>query len=268
MQSTLKSSIPSIIFVFAGMSVFILSGLITLPTIGGAVYGVLVCIILFLLSKLFLRYEKIELTVVHLLPDPASFIRLAIGLIIGAIITGLMLFTLFSLTDIGIERIHQQAFFPFLIGVVAILPLALMEEILFRGYPFFRLSQIINIRLVIVIMASFFAVYHYNDSTTLASVFIGPGIWGITFGVAAYLSKSIAVPLGIHISANLLQALFGMKAHYASMWELTRVASSSTSAIDPEALGLSMQFILLISTIIVFEMVMRFKGRNVSKASN
>lgn len=260
MQSTIKLAFPSIVFILAGMSVFFLLGVISLPPIGRKACGVLVSIILFFLSKAFLRYENIEPSAVHLIPNPTTFARLGLGIIIGAVLIGAMLFTLFTFTDIGIERIEEQAFVPFIIGAIAIIPLALMEEILFRGYPFFRLSQIVNIRLVIVVMASFFAVYHLNDSTTLISVFIGPGIWGVTFAVAAYLSKSIAVPLGMHISANLLQAIFGMKSQFTSMWELTKVANSSTTGIEPEVLGISMQIALLVSTVIVFEVAMRLKN--------
>ena len=180
---------------------------------------------------------------------------------------GAMLLALFTLTDLNLERNQNQTVLAFLIPAIAFAPLALMEELLFRGYPFFRLAQVINIRWVLLITATLFALYHYNGSGNIGGLFLGPGIWGVTFGVAAYLSKSIAVPLGIHISANALQALFGLKSGYVAIWEVTRFANPSAS-IEPDHLGLIMQLILLVLTVIVLELTTRSKKLNHLRAED
>ena len=256
MNIKFKLILPSIVFLFIGLLFFL--AIRTLPITmppelnNMLMMGLIACAFLFFLSKRMLRYESIELSVVHLKPNKTTFLRLLIGLIIGAIIVGVMLYTVFTLTNLNLNRVESQTMAPFLLAVSAFIPLALMEELLFRGYPFFRLTQTINIRWVLLITAILFALYHYNGTASVSSLLIGPGVWGVTFGVAAYLSKSIAVPLGMHISTNVLQAIFGLKSRYVPMWEVEQSTKIETF-IEPTQLGIAMQIVLLVISIIVLE---------------
>ena len=265
MSNTTKLILPALTCLLLGKLVFVFLGAVPLPLppelTGRAGFGVIACIIIFSLCAAFLRYEKQSLSSVHLIPNKKTLTRLSWGLMIGALIVGAMLLALFTLTDLNIERVENQTLIAFLIPALAFIPLALMEELLFRGYPFFRLAQVINIRWVLLITATLFALYHYNGTQNIGVLLLGPGIWGVTFGVAAYLSKSIAVPLGIHISANALQALFGLKSGYVAIWEVTRSANP-TAAIEPDHLGLIMQLTLLVLTLIVLELTTRNKSLN------
>ena len=271
MKIKFKSILPSMTFLFIGLLYFL--AIRTLPITvppelnNTLIMGLITCVILFLLSKKMLRYENIKLSVVHLIPNKATFMRLFIGLFIGAGIVGTMLFALFTLTNLNLDRLESQTMAPFLLAASVFIPLALMEELLFRGYPFFRLTQTINIRWVLLMTSILFALYHYDGTSNISSLLLGPGIWGITFGVAAYLSKSIAVPLGIHISANVLQALFGLKSGYVPMWEVTQ-STNITTTIEPDQLGIAMQFILLILTLIVLEFSINKKNSIRKKVAN
>jgi len=265
MQTSIKLLLPSLVYLFLGMLIFAFSDMLPFPPLSRFFIGVFFSVIIFFGSMPFLRYENISLTVVHLIPNKKTIIRLITGLVIGAVILGIMLFLLFSLTDLSIEPNQNQTWIPFLLASSAFIPLALMEELLFRGYPFFRLSQIINIRWVLLITATLFALYHYNGSQNIGALLLGPGVWGVTFGVAAYLSKSIAVPLGIHISANFIQAIFGLKLDYNSIWTVTKTIEETKNVLDAEILGVTMQLFLLIVTVIVFEVRLGYKHRNMKK---
>lgn len=67
------------------------------------IFSIIAIVSLYYLSMAFLRFEKILLTVVNLLPNKGTLKRLSIGLFIGAFLVGLMLIALFTLTDFGIE---------------------------------------------------------------------------------------------------------------------------------------------------------------------
>ena len=218
----------------------------------------IVCIGFLILSGIFLRYEKLNMSSMNLIPNKSSIPKLFFGLIIGTAIVGLMLLVLFTMTNLDIQRDENQSIMLFIKASLVFVPLALMEEILFRGYPFFRLSQLINIRWVIFLTSILFALYHYNGSSNIYSLFIGPGIWGVVYGVAAYLSNSIAVPLGIHISANVLQALFALKSDYVPMWDVI-INKDISNTITPDHLGIIMQIILLVISIIILEFSIRKK---------
>ncbi len=258
MQITFKSVIPALATLLLGMMLFIflgtISAAITLPPmLRPYLFSGLVILFVYGVSKFFLQHERIPLTAVNLIPDNRTWLRLVMGLVVGGVISGLMLAALFSLTDLAVEREQTQTLLPFIMASLVFIPLALMEELLFRGYPFFRLSQVMNIRWVLLITAILFALYHYNESTSLGTVLLGPGIWGVTYGVAAYMSNSIALPLGIHAAANVMQALFGLKPAYLPMWQVNVPDSSWTSSTNPDSLGIVMQLVLLVFSVAVLE---------------
>ena len=68
---------------------------------------------------------------------------------------------------------------------------------------------------------------------------IRAGVWGVTYGVAAYISQSLSVPHGLHIAANFIQAIFGMKDQVDSVWMLSVDTNGAHSAINIEVLGIA-----------------------------
>jgi len=254
-----KNSVMSLVFLLLGMSLFVIFTSVPLPTVPFpmGLFGLMMCALLLGLSKLFLHFENRSLSEVNLVPDSGTAYRFIIGFSIGAVIVGCMLLAVFSLTNVSLTRSPDQFLVPFLLSSLVIVPLALMEEILFRGYPFFRLSNQIHIRWVILITAVMFGLYHLNDNTSLISVLLGPGVWGLVFGVAAYISRSIAVSLGIHVAANFLQAIFDMNQNVSAMWKLSLIEDTTQYIIDVETLGLIMQLVLLVGSVIALEMYLK-----------
>jgi len=62
-----------------------------------------------------------------------------------------------------------------------------------------------------------------------------------------------------HISTNVLQALFGLKATHTSMWVIENNINAITETIEPDQLGLVMQIILLLTSVVVLEVAIRSK---------
>ncbi|WP_395376633.1 lysostaphin resistance A-like protein [Marinicella sp. W31] len=264
---TLKTILPSLAFLIIGMLFFIITppvySMFTMPPlIGRVVFAGIAILLFYYLSRAFVRFENLSLAAVRLVPNRDTWRRLVVGLLMGVLIAGAMLMALFTLTDWDVERVEVQTLWPFLLASLVFVPMAFMEELLFRGYPFFRLTQIIHVRWVILLTAILFAFYHYNSEQTVSSILLGPGIWGVTFGVAAYVSKSVAVPLGIHISANVLQALFGMKHYFNPMWTMTQSNDPLKVGMNAEYLGLTMQLILLCGSLLVLEWVIKCRKSN------
>lgn len=267
MQNTLKSSLPALTILIFGMMGFVLisaaAPLISFPpSLNRLVFAIIMIVIILAMSLFCIRIEKTSLASMNLVPDMKSMGRFVLGFLIGSMIVGSMLLALFSLTALSLERESSQQLTPFLVAALIYIPLAFMEELLFRGYPFFRLKQLFNIRWVILITAVLFGLYHLNESNSLYSVLLGPGVWGVVFGVAAYLSNSVALPLGIHVAANGMQAYFGMKDSLPGMWEIKTPDVSLSIGSDPDALGLIMQVCLLLVSIVVLEWAIRRKQRS------
>lgn len=258
MQTLFKLSLPSMAFLGLGILTILLLGATPLPPIPHFVFGAIVTTLLFFASKRFMRYEPKLAHSLLFLPDQKTAIRLTIGLVIGAILACAMIAVLLLFTEFDLYPNEAVLWNRLFLGLISIISLALMEEVLFRGYPFFRLSQVFPIRGVIFGTALIFGLYHYNSSNSLFSVLLGPGVWGVVFGVAAYLSKSIAVPLGIHISANLVQTLTGLKTQYGtSIWTLFKGEITPQALTQVEQIGLLMQVSLFIGAVIVLEISLR-----------
>lgn len=94
---------------------------------------------------------------------------------------------------------------------LSLIPLAFMEELAFRSYPFFKLNETYGAWVAQFVIAILFALYHYVGGWTLLASFIGPGVWSFAFGLLALKSKGISLPTGFHFGLNLALAAIGSK---------------------------------------------------------
>jgi membrane protease YdiL (CAAX protease family) len=257
MSMMTKQPWVSLTFLLIGMMMFMVVPMMPFAWPAQVVLtGIVMCLLLLSLSWFFIKREKLTLNEVNLRPDCHTPARLALGFAIGALLTGIMLTVLFNLTIVDFAPVTSQSPMPFLISSLVIIPLALMEELLFRGYAFFRSLKAVNVRIVILATALLFGLYHYNDQTTVINVLLGPGIWGVVYGVSAYISGGLAVPLGIHIAANFMQGIFGMNQYVDSLW-MIHLVETEKAMLGIEVLGTSMQIVLLLVSVLVLEIYER-----------
>lgn len=130
------------------------------------------------------------------------------GLAIGAM---LMIFPALVLTVFGFAQwqVNELSFSTILTGVTIFAGVALAEELLFRGFIFQRFIQSLGQWPAQLILAGMFLLTHLNNpgmtgvTKTLASINIF--VASILFGLAFIKTKSLAMPLGLHFMANLMQ---------------------------------------------------------------
>ena len=202
-----------------------------------------------LLIVLFLKKENNKLRDIGLIWESGSLKRVVIGTVSGMAVVGLMLFTLTVFSAIEVKRISNPDYLNS-IGWAALVigVLALTEEIAFCSYPLIRLSESVGIRASIYISSIVFAFYHGLDPTNL----LGPGVWGLFFGLAALKTNGIALATGFHFGLNWMQSLFGMKPKYASsIWEM--VPGDGPGLFTTQTVGMSLQIILLFLGVILIE---------------
>ena len=94
---------------------------------------------------------------------------------------------------------------------LSLVPLAFMEELAFRSYPFFKLKDAFGVWVAQFAIAILFALYHYIGGWSLFASFAGPGVWSFAFGLLALRSNGIALPTGFHFGLNLALAAIGNK---------------------------------------------------------
>jgi membrane protease YdiL (CAAX protease family) len=91
---------------------------------------------------------------------------------------------------------------------MAVFPVAAMhEELMFRGYPFQRLTESIGAWPAVIILSLLFAVPHlYNPNSTIFAAFNTAAV-GALLGAAYLLTRSLWLPWGIHWGWNFALAV-------------------------------------------------------------
>ena len=114
------------------------------------------------------------------------------------------------------------------------------------------------VMLSIIITSILFAYYHDISGATFFSQLLGPGIWGIIYGLAAFWSKGVAVPTGVHIGANFSLSVLGLRETNRAIW-MVDYPSEVTESIQAhtEMIGLIVQLFLLLFGIVMTEWYLR-----------
>ena len=212
---------------------------------------IIIFVILALITVLLRRdrasFDSIGITARKALP------QFFVGLVAGLAVCALMIGSLLVLTPLAIGPATSGNTLPALsFAFFVIFLLGLMEEIVFRSYPIFKLDDLAGTRTAVYVTSVAFAFYHGLDASNL----LGPGVWGLFYGWMALKTNSIALPTGFHVGLNYMQALFGMKPKYGgALWELE--IGTQPSVLGTETLGLGLQIMLLIIGVVLVERLVR-----------
>lgn len=172
-------------------------------------YGLIGSVVAIFVTWLFLKWDGKSWSALNLDLDAKTLPKSLLGLLMGIILAAIMVGTMVICTDVTIAINDNPAILPFLMTATALIPLAWMEEMAFRGYAFQQLHTSIGLRNTQIIIAIIFALYHVAGGQGLASSFLGPGCFAFVFGMARVKSGGIALPTGLHIGLNLFNASIG-----------------------------------------------------------
>jgi membrane protease YdiL (CAAX protease family) len=222
-------------------------------------FGVVGTIAAIVTIYLFLKNEKRSFGQVGLVFEWKSLLRFLSGYLIGTIIFAVMISILILFSDLELHKNHSFAFSPtIIISYFAFLPLAMMEELAFRSYPFVRLNSRFNFRITQLVIAIAFAAYHVIGGQGIISSLLGPGVWAYVFGLATIRSGGIAMPLGLHVAANASQAFAGMKSKNDAFWLLDYKVLPAANAVNrTEIIGISMHITMLVIAVLLTELYVR-----------
>jgi membrane protease YdiL (CAAX protease family) len=141
----------------------------------------------------------------------------------GVVVTGALFLAVAAVQSAMVGATWQFTGRRGLVGAVADLPLVLClvlaEELLFRGVALRTLRDMVGDRGAIALTALAFGVYHVLGTRYwgmgLAFQFLMPTLGGLLFAWAAVRSGGLALPIGLHLGGNWVQAsvaVFGPQA--------------------------------------------------------
>jgi membrane protease YdiL (CAAX protease family) len=235
------------------------------PKMIGMRHGITGTLVAFVVTGVFLKMEKKSFRDIGLVWEKSTPLKFLGGVLAGSILFGVMLLILVK--NSGLKLIPNNPSFDYrmLIGYLAFIPLALMEEVAFRSYPFRRLTAVFGLRSTQVIIGVAFALYHLIGGWSLYIAFTGPFVWSFVFGLLAARSGGIAFPTGFHLMLNVLQVFTGMKAGPDSTWKMTFINGASKDvAARADMTGLFLQVAVLVAAVAATEYFIRrkMKGEN------
>jgi membrane protease YdiL (CAAX protease family) len=199
-----------------------------------------------------IKVDRKSLAEIGLVWQSGTLARFFKGLLIGSVLMGILLCLIMLLTGIRLQWNPEGFSFNNALFYLSVFPLLFAEELVFRSYPFVKLNQSYPLIITQIIVSIAFALYHIVIGWNVYAALLGPGIWAFVFGLAAFRSGGIAMPIGIHLALNVWQPLLGFSTGtYTSLWILK---SSDNPVIDQQRsdlIGLIFQIALLVTAVVL-----------------
>ena len=190
-------------------------------------YGLLGTVAGLLTTLAFVRYEKIRMADAGLQWHSKTLLRFALGVLLGLLVMGSMAAMVFVLGGLSLHWNSHVTVVQLLMALLPMIPLALMEEMGFRGYALQKLRNALGIRAAIVISALLFGVYHLANGWSWQAAMLSTTIWGLLFGWAACKQQGIAMSTGIHFAANMTTSLYTADKPTFQLWQIQMADGSS-----------------------------------------
>ena len=233
------------------------------------IYGIFGTIAAIGITWVFVKWEGKSFRDYNLVWKRNTLFNFSKGLVIGVVLLLFIIGVLVLFSDIELVASINKWNIAQLFWMLAIIPLALMEEIAFRSYPFLELNHRYGFRLTQWFVAIAFASYHIVQGWNISTAFFGPAIWAFVFGLGAIVSRGIALPTGIHVALNIGQQVFGMQGENSNaIWILKQPKGSSAEAIArTDQVGLIAQILVLVLAIMATEYYIRSKRITIRESS-
>lgn len=84
------------------------------------------------------------------------------------------------------------------------------EELVFRGYPFQRLIEVIGAPAAVLLLAFAFGAVHYRNPNAEIVGVLNTALVGVLFGLAYLRTRRLWFPIGLHWGWNFFEAAFGL----------------------------------------------------------
>lgn len=211
--------------------------------IGGSIFAMIIV-------YAFLRIDR-KSWKEYLSVDKKTVLRFTYGSLAGIVLAFVMFLSQALYSGLSITG-TEASIGRFAWMALSLIPLAFMEELAFRSYPFFKLRDSYGVWPAQIIIAVLFALYHYIGGWSLLASFIGPGVWSFAFGLLALRSNGVSSPTGFHFGLNLALAAIGNKYWIPGLLSM-EFSETPTQAMlaSNEYFGGALQLVLLVVLLVL-----------------
>lgn len=178
---------------------------------GPLLIGSITSALTFVLTLLFVRWDRLRLRDVGAELTNRTAPRLLFGFSIGVVLVAVEDLTIYAAGHAHWVRDTSRPSSFILLALASYAALALREELAFRGYPLRRLEGAWGMWPALIVMTVAFTLEHAAGGWTWSHALLGPPAGALLFGMAALRTRGLAVPLGIHAAFNFAQWFMGQK---------------------------------------------------------
>lgn len=213
-------------------------------------YGIGGCLSIYLITFWFLKRNKKSFADVGLRFEPKTLFRFLQGFLLGTLFICALYGAVLVLEDVRFELVKNADIGLFFVACGAIFFNALHEEIAFRSYSLQTLQPSFGLWGSQLVIAVAFGIYHWVNGWGFVGAMLSTGSWALVFGLAAVVSKGIALPTGIHTSVNIGQALIGSK---QALWTIAPINEAEKNWQEhAQMTGENVRYVLILISIILF----------------
>lgn len=223
--------------------------------------GGLAALATYVLTVLFLRWDRKRLHDVGLAPDSRSALRFLVGVLIGLVLVAAHMAIMSVAGHVRWVSTGPSDAGPIAMAALAYLLLACREEIAFRGYPLRRLAPVFGPWGAQCIVTAIFVGEHLLGGATWVNAVVGAGLGSLVFGMAALATRGLALPIGLHAAWNLGDWAHGGKGG-GGLWSPVIDTAYESEASTVAMAGYA---IVMLSALALFWMVERRTAQRVGR---
>jgi len=180
-----------------------------------------------------------------------------IGILLGLVIMGLAYVSLWAAEEIVYTEFNFDVLELIYTTLLFIL-VAILEEVLFRGYILKNLMLSFNKYIALIISSGVFAIAHgANPNISLFSL-TGLFLAGIALGVSYIYTKNLWYPIAFHFSWNLFQSLFGFNVSGQDVYSIIEFTVPENNMINGGQFGFEGSIFSLITELTLAALIIYY----------
>ncbi|PKP08447.1 MAG: CPBP family intramembrane metalloprotease [Bacteroidetes bacterium HGW-Bacteroidetes-3] len=172
-----------------------------------------------------------------------------VGIIIGAFIMSAGYLFLLFFEEINFQKVIFNTK-EIIISILLFIIVAIMEEVLLRGYVLKNLMVSFNKYVALIVSSILFSLMHgFNPNIDLFA-FINLFLAGIFLGISYIHTKNLWFPIALHLSWNLFQTIFGFNVSGQDTYSVIEFTMIEQNLLNGGAFGFEGSILAVIAMLI------------------
>lgn len=160
---------------------------------------------------LFVQWDNISLQQVGLGFKKRSISSFFVGVCVGTMMVGIMALIISNASEVTFSKSAKFQTDRFAVYILLYLFIAIREELSFRTYILWRLTDKMGQTVSIICVTVLFVFEHLIAGTEIKNSLIGSGMGALLFCIATLRTGNIALATGLHFAWNTSQWILGFK---------------------------------------------------------